>query len=156
MKKNNIWGIALAIILTAIIAGGGVFIWQTNEPSEEELNAEESDVVEEVSSDDELNYQNDYFGFSLTFPESWSGYSVKNEADTISFGFSQQDEIFTISIYTEEEWNELPNNQPNPSYLGENDDLVFASSGSQDSADDFTAQRRSEVSSILDTFATIE
>ena len=162
MKRFNLL-LALAIFA---IAFSGCTSTTTDEPLQEEgyeeISQEEQDVVAEQineyeeSLEEALDYENEEFGFGLTFPEEWKGYKVTDKADVLYFGFVGYTEIFAISIYTHDEWDALPENQPNPEYLGENDEFVFAGSGSHDSADEFEAERRGEVSSILDTFVVLD
>jgi hypothetical protein len=57
-------------------------------------------------------YSNDEFGFSLAFPRSWNGYIINEESvfgpkRGVKFGFPQQNNLFSIYIYTKQEWKEI-------------------------------------------------
>jgi len=50
MKRNNVWGIVLAIIITAIVAGGGVYVWQNNQLNEK-IESPKEPIANEVKED---------------------------------------------------------------------------------------------------------
>jgi len=141
---STIWKIVVAVIITAIVVGGGVYLWQ-----------QPKDIAPEV-----LKYDNEKYGFSLDLPNEWSDYKVVEEVFveeilSISFDFRLDDEtMFIISVYTKDEFAKIDSNE-NPiiynTKIGENNSFVFTAMGSQDNSLTLYP-RRQEVSEIVDTF----
>lgn len=50
-------------------------------------------------------YTNATYEFSLTFPESWSTYKVKEVKNGVDFGVEDQDAVFSIRVYSTTDWN---------------------------------------------------
>lgn len=117
-----------------------------------------------ISATTELygKYENSKYGFTLNFPKTWEGYVIKERvlnwqtdgtSNSIDFGFSDQDSLFNISLHTKDQWQKIKLNEgPTPTYLGENSQFVFGSSGAQDAANDTIRARMKEVEAILRTF----
>ncbi len=103
----------------------------------------------------ELIYTNKQFGFSITFPESWSGYRYKEATTTVSFGIKDQDIVFSVVIYTKIEWADLENEfkvgGPMPEKLQENEKYIYSYTMSQDSTD-LVSPLRNDINTILDSF----
>ncbi len=110
-------------------------------------------------------YTNQEYGFTLTFPDSWQGFTVEKRTlnwgefgfgDSFDFGFGSnlsEKGLFNISIHTKEQWKQIQNEEgPKPTYVGESDKRIFASSNAQDVSSDFHHERFLEVSKILKTF----
>ena len=102
----------------------------------------------------ELIYTNKQLGFSITFPESWSGYRYKEATATVSFGIKDQDDVFLISVYTKKEWadleDEFKDGGPMPEKLKENEKYVYSYAKSQDSTD-LVFPLRKDINAILDS-----
>ena len=116
-----------------------------------------------VASEDWKSYQNEKYGFGLTFPITWLGFNATNRTldwgsfgtgDSVDFGLpSQKDGLFNISIHTKKQWEDINNEGgPKPEYLGENGIYVFAWALSQYAADSGTEERMKEVQDIIKTF----
>ncbi|GEM_PF-3120244 len=104
-----------------------------------------------------LVYNNDQYGFGLSFPSTWNGYKVTNEtvpgtAGVLDFGFAQQKSIFTIAIYTRQMWDKSKHNDMTY-YLGENARYAFIYNPALGGADQSMSSRLAEMKSILATFA---
>ena len=105
-------------------------------------------------------------GFSLTFPESWAGYtSAERELDwgkygtsySMDFGFPEQDSVFNISVHTKQQWDDIhAENGPAPTKLGENDLYIFGYSSAQYAANDKINARMQEVRSVVNTFQLVD
>ncbi|MDD4995337.1 MAG: hypothetical protein PHW53_02655 [Patescibacteria group bacterium] len=184
-NMSAVW-IIVAIIIVAAILGGMMYYFQTlsqekfvaQEEAIEALRAELSEpaastAVEEeeavagdqakVEAIDELQYENDYYGFSLSFPETWRGYSVYHEANSIHFGFAAEKDLMAIEVMDLEDWKimkkelDLPGHEADAlysaAYRGENDNFAFFGWAAQDTVnDEFILSRRMEVGSIIKTF----
>lgn len=132
-----------------------------NEPTIEEDEQIENPPLNEAPV--AIPYHHSTYGFSLTFPSTWTGFTATSRniewgapigsTDSIDFGFPAQESIFNISIFTPAQWTALQSlGGPMPSYLGENSQYVFAYDMSQFAANDSMADRRTEVSNITRTF----
>jgi hypothetical protein len=66
--KNNPYTIALTIVLTALISGGGVYFWQNNDREDNEKNLKE--------------YTDTTTGVSFKYPSEWSIGSEKNNPES--------------------------------------------------------------------------
>ncbi len=75
-QKNNVWIIALTIIVTTVVVGGGVYLWQQNKVVQK--------VVIEVATDTAANKGEPKE--PLTY--STSGVSVSVSKETAPFGFT--------------------------------------------------------------------
>lgn len=128
------------------------FDWWTFDPTNEPETSGKSSSP--------LAYANDSFGFQLTFPASWTGYSVK-ELDgsgvgsvCFTFGGDMPICVLQIDVYTHAQWDQLQ--KLNDGYrLGENDYYVFGAGPFTDECvqmDEFQCDRYHELPAILDTF----
>lgn len=59
-----------------------------------------------IDTSDWKTYKNEKYGFELTFPESWKGFSVNTNTNSVDFGLGSQSRMFSILILTEKEWRE--------------------------------------------------
>ncbi len=121
---------------------------------------EEKEILEQTT--DGIEYINTQYGFSLTLPDTWKGYTVEETSeDSISvYRFklpSEGDEIFEkgdhliflLSIYPKKTWFDLQwEGEPDPCYLREHDDYIFDYSIAQHSPSDFS-QRLEEVKDVV-------
>jgi len=131
---------------------------QNNQPI---VNQNEN-VNQQVNQPQEIVYNNSKYGFSLTFPQTWKGYSAKNRtlnlgsfgtSDSVDFGFSVQDSLFNVSIHTKSQWQQIKSEEgPTPTYLGENSQYVFGYATAQDAANDTIIARMREIQDIVKTF----
>lgn len=143
----------LSVLALFLLATGCAATQTTTEDSSDsavdDVSAEETVVEPEASTD--LSYVNEDYGFTLSFPAEWAGYTVRKDGNAYFFGLSGED-LFAVSVLTTEEWDNLPDNEPHPGYLGEKDGTVFAWSGSQDNSPSLY-DRRFEAEDILGTFS---
>ena len=104
--------------------------------SSSKQNNKQMFLEDESNSQEGMIYENLQYGFQLIFPESWKDYITKEGATYglgrgVSFGFPQQEGLFSVEIYTKEEWREeqeefKTGNIPNlSSVLGEDDQYVY-------------------------------
>ena len=172
MDKRNTLIIVSAI--TAVILIGGLYLWQKNsEVPVNQISDQQEDVAPQQStmteqnnpSDNEsvdgITYHNDIYKFSLTFPETWKGFIVKNRtidwdtlgtSNSIDIGFLAQDSLFNISMHTKDQWQKILSQEgPKPNYLGENSLYVFAYERAQYAADDAMIERMKEIPTIIST-----
>lgn len=111
-------------------------------------------------------YNNSKYGFSLTFPQTWDGYTTKSRklnwgdsgtSDSIDFGYSTQTSLFNISVLTKNQWKQIKSQAgPKPTYLGENDLYVFGYSTAQDAVNNTIISRMKEIPEIVKTFEVLE
>lgn len=108
-----------------------------------------------------LTYKNTTYGFSLVFPEMWKTYRAQEISNGVWFGIEDQDQVFLIQKYTQEEWNnELVKNKTNtnnilPTVIKKNTTHVFVVSR----AKEFTSAVMPLIityPSILTTFTLLE
>lgn len=124
-----------------------------------------------VTKNDPGEYTNADYGFSLAFPETWSGQkavkkSVEGTTSTYYFGLPTTDttwsdpsdepgfaSFFAISVYTPAQWQALlaEEGAAKPTKLGEDGGYVFAWSQGQATPTDLSS-KFSDVKSIIATF----
>jgi hypothetical protein len=116
-------------------------------------------------------YTNDKYGFTLTFDDLWSGYTVKEETPTppvaganaeIKFYLPTQDwagtannpwNPFILSIYTPSAWaTESAQEGPIPTFVVQNDSYVIAYSTAQDRPNDGVSQ----INDVKNVVATLK
>ena len=120
--------------------------------------------AEPIDRSNPLTYTNPKYGFMLTLPKSWSGYTVTEKMDNntmvtafILFKYSNLDWIFDIVVFTKKQRQEAQNDiqSSGPYYLWENSQYVFASNSEevQDwSNNPIWITKRGDVSKIMETF----
>jgi hypothetical protein len=74
-KDNRFSGLFIAILVTAVVAGGGVYLWMGGELPTAKAPAEE-EVMEKTEP---TLYENENFGFSLEIPADWGEMEVVTE-----------------------------------------------------------------------------
>lgn len=131
---------------------------QNNQPI---VNQNEN-VNQQVNQPQEIVYSNSQYGFSLTFPQTWKGYTAKNRtlnrgsfgtSNSVDFGFSAQDSLFNVSIHTKSQWQQIKSEEgPSPTYLGEDNQYIFGYATAQDAANDTIIARMRDISDIVKTF----
>lgn len=104
-------------------------------------------------------YENGTYNFSLVLPQTWKNYNWHRKSKTlddktsmlyIDFGFAAQENLFTIGIYTKEQWAKI--GEGPITKLGETADNVIAYWTAQDSINEELAARMREVPSIIASF----
>ncbi len=105
-----------------------------------------------------LVYTNAQYGFSLSFPSTWKGYTVTNEtvpgtAGVFNFGFPQQKSIFMVVAYTRTMWDRQKHTDLTY-YLGANDRYAFIYNPAQGGANQAMSDRLAELESIVATFSS--
>lgn len=167
--KSNTVLVVLAIIITAIVVGGGVYLWQQQKVIETpQVTPKVEAPISEVSKDKsptpetstKIMYKNDTYRFSLELLPTWQGYTVieekaTEEDPTVTFYFNLNNEpLFAVSAYTKAEFAKI-NPDENPivfnTKIAENASFIFTASGSQDNSESLYP-RRQEVEKILGTF----
>lgn len=191
-NTTSIWVIVATIIITALVVGGVVYSLQSSrlksfeqsfqqqitllqnqidqlQQVKQNQNQNNQPVVDQnenanqqVNQPQEIVYNNSQYGFSLTFPQTWKGFTAKNRllnwgsfgtSDSVDFGFSIQDSLFNISIHTKNQWQQIKSEEgPTPTYLGENNQYVFSYAPGQDAANDTIIARMREIPDIIKTF----
>ena len=73
------------------------------------------------------SYTSDTFKFSLTFPEAWGSYRTKELPNGVQFGVEDQDDVFSVIVYTAKEWSDMSKNKnvTLPSVLKKSETHVF-------------------------------
>ena len=61
---------------------------------------------------DGFTYYNNIYDFKLDLPKDWKGFWVDEEEDMIKFGYKEHDQVFAISIFDNDEWNDVYNSTP--------------------------------------------
>lgn len=144
------------------------------DPELNELPTETPEENQTLPADDLVSYENTEYGFSLQLPSSWEGFMTAEReldwgsfgtANSIDFGFESVDEsyptdngivsLFNVSIYDHEQWAQLQEEGPKPSYLGETEDYVFGFSGSQDAPEELL-DARADVSMVQEGFSILQ
>ena len=109
-------------------------------------------------------YQNDIFGFMLTFPDTWDGFYYeeklgKQGADaylqSVRFGYAEQATMFYVNVYSTEEWVKMLEDHdsqgtPIPAVLGMTNELTFTYQVAQDS--EYGLQREEVFTKIAPSF----
>jgi hypothetical protein len=114
----------LATLVIVLIAVVGYFLWGNNK---KEVKLSGIVIQKNISSMDGSNkqlaqrntneegdttYKNIQYGFQLTFPKSWKNRIVKNGTSYgsgrgVTFGFVEQSNVFTVEVYTKDEWSHV-------------------------------------------------
>jgi len=145
MQKNNIiFTIILAIIVVVVILAAGYFLYYKS-PSR----------VQAPTTADWHTYRNTEYGFEITFPDSWKGYTVevKNWEGHVIDNYqqtytgpeiiiknpqttqTQQWQDIPIMVFTPDVWKMVSGNNPTvavsaapigPAKIGENSKYVLA------------------------------
>jgi len=115
-----------------------------------------------------IPYNDSMYGFSLTFPQTWKGFTTKNRtldwgsfgtSDSIDFSLPDQEALFNISVHTKSQWQKIDAKSlemPHPTYLGENDKYVFGYDQAQYAANDTMITRMNEIKDIVKTFKIVK
>lgn len=189
--SRNYWIAVTVIIITVLIVGGIIYAWQNSnfKSTEKALHeqiislqnqvnqlkqAQQGQVIfdqnqntnQTVDRSQDIVYSNSKYGFGLTFPQSWKGYTVKNRilnwgsngtSDSLDFGFPAQDSLLNISMHTKSQWQKIKSEAgPTPTYLGENSRYVFGYSTAQDASNSTMIARMQEIQDIIKTFELVE
>ena len=97
---------------------------------------------------------NNKYGFSITFPETWSSYRFRESSNFVWFGIKDQDNVFVVSVYTKEEWKaleeEFKDDGPMPMKLKGKDRYVYSYEKSQDFSEAVMLMTK-DIQSILST-----
>lgn len=91
MNKKGVLVVLVAILLTALIVGGGVYFWQrqTFKVTKEDLSQIPLETPQPTQIDKYTGWQtysNSEFGFTLKFPPTWE----KMEIDRLGRGFGPE------------------------------------------------------------------
>ncbi len=191
-NSTSVWVIVATVVITTLVVGGVVYALQLSRLKSSEqsfqqqitLLQNQTDQLQQVQQDQNQNnqpivnqnenanqqvnqpqeivYTNSQYGFSLTFPQTWEGYTAKNRAldwgsfgasDSVDFGFLVQDSLFNISIHTKSQWQQIKSEEgPTPTYLGESNQFTFGYATAQDAANDTIIARMRDISDIIKTF----
>jgi hypothetical protein len=123
-----------------------------------ETSAPEEAVVEEATS---LPYENSEYGFKLSFPETWAGYTVEESTENLeakvlkylSFKINFE-EVFGISIYKNSDWNDvvMANEGPIGMELDSSDEFTFTWYPNQGTQDEKATGLRTTLEEVVNTF----
>ena len=103
-------------------------------------------VNSSINNTPQHQYINSKYGFTLTFPDSWKEYRIKEDENSVSVGIKDQDRVFSIRAHTKQEWDKIeyyasqdstgPNFEPNfGTKIGESTMYIFAYYHAQDYTD---------------------
>ncbi len=124
-----------------------------------------------TASENPLVYKNTDYGFGLTFPTTWSTYTVEKRSGTEAGVTAYYDvflvtsdtetypngksSMFVVAIYTPSEWVAISAGEgPKPGVLKETAKYVYAYSPSQAAPEDLMA-RRDDINAIVKTFVEL-
>lgn len=134
-------------------------------PSSAAFGTDQNGIPAVSKTDSVLTYTNETYGFSFELPSAWAVYTTKNRtldwgtlgtSDSIDFGFSVQDSLFNVSIFSKSQWQKLKSAEgPAPMYVGENSLYVFGYATAQFAQDDTIVERMKEIKDIIKTFKII-
>ncbi len=119
------------------------------------VNQQQAQVQSEVGSWPE--YTNQTLGFSLTFPKTWEGYLITENANFIDFGFEEQNPVARISIISPEQWEQV-RQQENSGlvYVGETEQFVIVYSLVAQAVDENIQALVLEFPSIMENLSLLE
>ncbi len=141
---------------------------ESTEPilAKDQKTTKEQSVEKSETANDRIVYENEEYGFSLAFPETWKTYQAnKNSAnfgnsnvDSIHFEFKKNEPLFSIYVFTNEQWRKI--NGDNDDFmlsrkLGSNDQYVFMFEQAQDVYPSFQG-RFGDVDEVIKTFELIK
>ena len=112
------------------------------------------DIEQQANQSQEIVYINSGYGFTVTFPQTWKGYTAKSKFDDcIEFGFPDQG-LFAICGYPKSKWKKIKAEQTDANtYLGENSQYVFSYSLAQHIDNATMGARSREIRDIVKTFS---
>lgn len=170
------------VLATVVVLGGGFTYWYTQgnknivsstiSPTPTLSTAKKSPTTSPTSSSttDWQTYKNDTYGFSLTFPDSWKGYTTKTtknyDSSTASIEFylkttdpiwikqlnTDEVSVFVITVATPDQWTKLQQEEgPKPQYINKNDNYYFSYSFWQDAPTDLRASNI-DPNTVISTF----
>lgn len=175
--NQHLWSVVLLaiVIIIGVIA---TLLWQVHELQEDQERLEKTllhtdkkeapqnappaiDDMPEEDTDQIIPFVNEEYGVEIAFPEAWSDMimtesnatfgSSELTVPTFQFGFDVQPDLFTLTVFTQEEWEILKTLEgPSPIYLDENEDYVFAGSQAH-YYEDGLAERWDEVREIFNS-----
>lgn len=110
-------------------------------------------------------YFNALYGFCISFPVTWEGWTANEREINYGFGVSpvsgvyfglpDQDEIFVVTMYSEDQWDQLSRIEPPDGLEGDpvarNNRYLFDYSAGHYSANDEMHKRRGEIQIIMKT-----
>lgn len=196
MSKGLITGI---VILVAVICGGGVYAYVNNKSENEKedlrarielletqvANEDTAAVVSETSDDsattttaataaaDWKTYVNEKYGFSLTFNDKWTGYTVKDYPVTpdsrggnalamyqVLVPTSEKSEFWTspwspmfLFVYSPATWESVASlDGPKPKLISQNANYVVAYSTAQDAPQTDGVPIMQDINNVISTF----
>ena len=148
MKET--WKIIIAIIITAVIVGGAVFLWQQKEKAETSTLPK----TEKVNESQNILYSDDLYNLKFVVNKECGNYfSVKEGADYVdesaiksysvyapgSKDWQPNAPLYYYSIYSIDDYNKLksqPSEQPSDIRLALDADLILVVYPGQDFPDD--------------------
>ncbi len=120
--KKNITLISLFSAALLLVGSGCAFdvfnftTIKTTTSTPSSVNVVETNSIKTVSTPEvspTINYKNEKYGFELTFPDAWRGYTAKPRvldwgmlgiSDSVDFGFGERDSLFNISVHSKIQW----------------------------------------------------
>ncbi len=118
-------------------------------------NQQETQVQSKIGAWPE--YTNETFGFSLSFPETWEGYLITENANFIDFGFTEQNPVARISIIGPEQWEQVRQQEDNGLlYVGETEEYVIVYSLVAQAVDENIQALITEFPTIIENLTLLE
>jgi hypothetical protein len=111
-------------------------------------------------------YFNAVYGYSISFPVTWEGWTAKEQeinfgfgvppVSGVYFGLPDQEDIFVVSAFSEDQWDQLSQVEPPDGVEGDpvarNNRYLFDYSVGHYAANDEMYKRRGEIQGIMRTF----
>lgn len=139
----------LLAIIIILLSGGVAYVYlyknkQNPKPASVVLIAQSTSPVQVLNSQnsDWHTYNNNMYSFTLTFPDAWEGYRVKESPSAVWFGIKKQDQVFGVAVYTKQEFEKIKKEvadygSPISTHvIAENSTHIFTQISAQDYADD--------------------
>ncbi len=170
--------IIFALIITAALVGGIVFVGQQRILNKNKEELEESknrisvlqsqlnqlqDVVNADIQEQQtgVKYYNEQYGFSLLIPEYWNNYETKERQllldagkfDSVDFYYDKDEPVFNIAMIDKNKWEDSQKlDYYKPVKLNENEKYVFAFSFHKDAEQSLIESLRTDMERIVSTF----
>ncbi len=117
-------------------------------------------TTREIDSSTWTEYINTKYGFTVSFPDTWKDYSVKERklnwgtngsSNSVDFILKNNVQMFNVTMLTKKQWTAISKLEgPKPTLLEENDTYVFAYTRAQDFGDLISYAK--DISEIVKTF----
>ncbi|MCD4704653.1 hypothetical protein K8R66_01100 [bacterium] len=132
------------------------------------LNGDLKDDVEEDANsfEEDIDYSNENFGFSLLLPATWEDYQSKErelnfgddgKANSIDFYFADELPVFNIGFIEKDAWKNIQNLSYYPAQkIGENSKYIFAYSVHKKVNEDLLTRLGDDLKKIIANIKTVD